>query len=82
MCLKRFLALENICLDIKISKIRSLLTEIWRKIDYLYEKIKMAANNSKWPPKKCQPYFLVRLSYNLSKKYNFEKCTKKFDETT
>ena len=80
MCLKRFLALENICLDIKISKIRSLLTEIWREIDYLYKKIKMAADNSKWPPKKCQPYFFVRL--DLSKKYNLKKCTEKFDETT
>ena len=82
MCLKRFIALENICLDIKITKIRSLLPEIWRKMDYLYGKIKMATNNPKWTPKKCQPYFFVRLSYILSKKYNFEKCTKKFDETT
>ena len=82
MCLKQLLAIENICLDIKISKIRSLLPVIGGKIDYFYGKSKMAANNSKWPPKKCQPYFFVRLSYNLSKKYNFEKCTKKFDEIT
>ena len=80
MCPRRFLAHENICLDIKIAKIRPKIAEIYDKTLFSVKKIKMAAKHPRWPPKKCQPYFLYNLTSNQHKKISFGKCTKKFDE--
>ena len=80
MCFKRFLAYENICLDIKISQIRQLIAEYMTNSVFGKTKIKMAAKQPRWPPKKCQPYFFHNLTSKLHKKIGFGKCTKKFDE--
>ena len=80
MCPRRFLAHENICLDIKIAKIRPKITEIYDKTLFSVKKIKMAAKHPRWPPKKCQPYFFHNLTSNQHKKISFGKCTIKFDE--